>query len=438
MKYALALVLLAACGEVDATLPDAGPPRDGTGTGADGAPDAAPAPVSVTVWTDDGTELPVPGATVVFVDADGTVTRTTTDSAGVVTALVGPGSSVTVVRLSPGGGAELTTTLGVMPGDQLRYGRRANRFDYGPTLSSTPLGWGPPPGSSAYQQVFTGCGSAFVIGGTTTATLDVGARCGTSARDLILVSYDTNGLPAWFQHEPNFTPGAPYTFAGPWQSSVSGTVGLVNLPTNVSSGNGRLDQVVRGIPASNTYYGVTTGGPTAAATFTLPNLPASQLAHNFRLYRDSFGQVEILTTTGFSTQLSLDVGAAMLPWLIQPTLDPATRRLAWTAEGPGQPDMIVLDASYYRAQSFYRWTVFAPGTLGVTNLQLPDLPPEVGDLEPQAGDTGNGNVRYFRFVGGNWDSVRGEADLQVDPYNFDFSSQPDLTQITASGFILKG
>src|SRR5262249_7713651 len=95
-------------------LPDGPPPIDATTRGT----------VHVTVLDPAGTGAAAVGATVVFVDPDGTQVKKATDSAGKADADVLPGASVTSIALV-NTSTTLQTVLGVKPGDDLVIGIRS-------------------------------------------------------------------------------------------------------------------------------------------------------------------------------------------------------------------------------------------------------------------------------------------------------------------------
>jgi hypothetical protein len=109
---ALAICLVAACGDDNGATGDAGSDAD-----IDADPNVR-GPVTVTVV--DKNDRPLAGLHVVFIDTDATVTDLVTDAAGSAMASVYPGASVTALRArDTGQGYSLTSVLQLVPNDSI-------------------------------------------------------------------------------------------------------------------------------------------------------------------------------------------------------------------------------------------------------------------------------------------------------------------------------
>src|SRR5690242_16090055 len=113
----LLLAAIVACKPVEAKLPDA------SMTHQDGAVDAPPSPVTVTVYDLGSTGAVVPGVPVVFVNPNGTaVAHPVTDAQGKASAIVQTGATVTVVYEPQPARYQLFTYQAVKPGDNIIVG----------------------------------------------------------------------------------------------------------------------------------------------------------------------------------------------------------------------------------------------------------------------------------------------------------------------------
>ena len=119
---------------------------------------------------------------------------------------------------------------------------------------------------------------------------------------------------------------------------------------------------------------------------------------------------------GNALTYGLDVGGTLLPWLDQPTFDLPTRKLTvpviTTGTTADKPDLFYAEVTYSRTvgttTSDFLWLVFAEAPADIT---LPELPAEVGDLMPKAGDS-IGGVFASMFEADtltSWDAVRADV-----------------------------
>ena len=221
-----ALALLAACGhytafptgEIDA------PPADTLSPPTADAPTAA-VTASVTV-----AGVPVPGVTVYFQDADGTlVLGATTDANGTVGATLAAGGFVTIIEPPDGTGVtRLATFAATQPSDHLH-------LDLAPVASSaipTTMVLTVPvaPGAANYS-IATPCGTSVLDASATGSIRLVG--CGTSV-DLLVIALDDSGNQLATLYEPNVSLVRPsITLAGSYLPLAATSFTYSNIPSTV-------------------------------------------------------------------------------------------------------------------------------------------------------------------------------------------------------------
>jgi hypothetical protein len=440
-RLAVMSLLLGACGK-EASFADAGPdaptaPDGATTPDADTTPDArvrGPVTVDVRSMNQDG--LPEVEAPVVFVDIDGTVTRTATDADGRASAEVAPGASVTVVW-PRGAGARLVTILAIVPGDELFVGTRASLGEDRTGRTTVTLA---PQAGLAANVAYTTCGSVQSQEPQST-TVETGwfAFCEQSDDDFLVMAYDEGGAVDSFVYlgnQPNAS-GHPTAVTMPtaWQAPVDYIASLRNVPDTITSADVRL-RVRSGTSSLLSFRSfVDTPPGTTDVTFTDVPLAGDSFDVNASFARtDPDGVLRaqrIRLQHAPAATGTVDLGAA-LPFVTSATLDLAERRVSWTEMGTGTPDVQVTTVFYDRTKGQgYEWRVIAPGGTGA--LTLPALPAEVGEVAPLPTDsTFDGDV--LLVATGSHDTRAMRSTLDIDYFDWrEGTGAPPDDRVVVSG-----
>lgn len=377
-------LLAAACGNVSG-FPDATTNDSQT---FDSAPtiDANPRGlVKVTVLDPQGTGAPVTGVPVVFIEPDGKLgARISTDAAGKAEAEVLPGSSVTAVFQTSTNNHEMITITGAQVGDDLVITQSLNNQDAGTFTINFPQH----PSATSYY-VATPCGSSYVPAPATQYVAPLSQSCKpTGAMTISVNALSQTGWLGYLDKANVMVSAGAANITGTWQAPGSFTSNLTNIPAEATYVAQR-----RYAPDMAGFYrpgsGVEVTGTTASLTF--PAVTASSAVVRTELSRsaDQAQQAIYQVTAGNSLSYNLDVGANTLPWFAEPVLDPATGVIKVTTSGSGGGDLFRVSVDYSRLNTatneydYYSWTVYGAAPADVT---LPQLPIEVGDVNPKATD----------------------------------------------------
>ncbi|MEZ4366253.1 MAG: hypothetical protein R2939_08175 [Kofleriaceae bacterium] len=425
---AVAAVVLAGCGPLVVE------PSDAAGTDGGGVDGALIGAIEVTVSTGDVADTPAIGATVVFLGPDGAELDTqATDGNGHASATVPLGASVTVVRVRADG-ADLTTILGVAPGDDLAFGalREDAGIPRGP-MSFPYTAYGGMPAATGYG-FYTACTTYTpVLVGPNLPHPELDSRC-PGTFEMLLVAFGTQPTRYVYAPAVPFSDGGAYTFPNTWTPMTELSVSYTQTPFDILSelrttAGPVLDGRVRFAP------GITTDPIAAnhAVTLHVPQIGEGiQVATTLR--RGEVQGSQLVVTRGvLSTSYGINLGDAMLPWLSAPIFDVGSATVTWTRDGSGADAAVVVDASYARSSGgqSYTWRVIAPG--GATQIALPTLPASVGDLGPALGDSTSATVRLLGFDGGRaYADVRGEVDRHVDGGAEPWLRDTGATRVTIS------
>jgi hypothetical protein len=368
-------------------------------------PDASPAPdaatrgtVHVTVLDPSGTGAPAVGASVVFLDPDGTlVKRAATDTGGKADADLLPGGSVTSVALQTSA-YQIQSVLAVQPGDDLILGvKTPDTMAIGNVTVSFP----------AYTQVtpasYTvggpcGTGSSFPppAGGPPPAsvTLSFNNTCKLDTMEIVVQANDGNGNPIAVIGKTGlpFVVNGTATVTGTYQAPRTFTGSYTNVNANITSlGMTRTVPDGFGLSASPPIA----APPAATQVMTVAGVIGSSALIDTQLAIASRArQIVRQSISGSAASYGLDLSTTLLPWLGTPTFDAASGKLLVPTDPTGTttaaPDLVRLAATYRRtdpvsgAQTSFTWTVFSPVA---ADLVLPRLPPEVGSVMPTSTDT---------------------------------------------------
>jgi hypothetical protein len=371
-------LIAAACGS-DGGFADASI-TDGDVIDAAAGPDAdAHGEVTVTVYTQAGGPTPDRAASVVFTDSEGTQV-VATDEAGVARATVLPGATVTAVR-SAEDPVRITTILDVAPGDAIVVGSRL--------AATAPLGSHDIAfaafGAAASYSAHAGCGSTSSPGRI--VSLPVTAQCGPGPHDVLLVARDASDVVI----------GGAAALDVPFPST-----GGVTIAAEQWQPASRLDAMLTGIPdvvdrltvqhavlhdgkayAASTTQAVRTGGAQLVSV-AFPPLAGAEASIVTTVTDDKDRMTQqIRERRPTATSYGLQVDAALLPWVRALAIDGSGRGVSWQRSASEGGDGAIFLGSYRRPeQRAVVWFVAAPPT--TTTVTLPDLPPELGELEPTA------------------------------------------------------
>ena len=413
-KLWLSVMAVAACGEVKANhLPD-GPVAidastpDGNGHGI----------VMVNVLDPTGNGAPAIGAPVIFIDSAQTQ-KVATGNDGKAMADVLPGASVSVV-LDENGNPFVETILGAKPGDNLTFGDVQNPTN--PSAGTFTVNF---PGVSGQSyEVFGPCGETFVNGPTSTATLQMSQSCVQSKMDLVIVVNNSAGIGIGYVEAPNIT----FNSGGSISMDTTQIVGFSQFNANFTNlagvGNVNLSREAPdgfGFPSS-------TGGQVTGQT--LPLTANNSVLTANALLRTSFSEVagdgsfqsNTQSIPGNATTFGLDVDSVLLGWFESPSVDIPSNVVTvpydQSTTTKDDTDITFIDFEITRppatdagGNQFIEWLVFqaTPAT-----FTLPQLPVEIGDVNPKAGDT----VNSFAIRGGaiESDGVAGYDVARQDPF----------------------
>ena len=328
--------------------------------------DAVPAGDLVTVTVIDPTLVqttPLAGATVVFIDDNGTQS-VQTDANGQAQAALLAGGSVTSVRMLSTS-AVVTSVLAVQPGDSITLGVPMQDGGSPGTVNAsfdttTPSSDGYTISSSC--GVFQGVKSPIPVPlfnycehGALELVLEGspgGAPSYAIASGVAIISGETVVMPG-FAAEPTFT------------SMLS------DIPANVGAKMSRTSDYA-------TSNMLAPAGATATVSF--PGVVGSTAYFQGDFILASGGAQSIyFQAAPTSPEYDLDVGNSLLPWVAAPTLDQSTGAISaptTTAGTSGDaPDFAVATVLNPGPGNTLVWTVYAPGA---TMLTLPALPADLG------------------------------------------------------------
>lgn len=394
----------------DASAPlDAASHRDGSVS--DAGVDAGP-PGLVTVHAIDaipfnGT-VPVVGAVVVFYDPDGTPhVPLMTDDAGAASAVVSPGSAVTVSMTNDAGYPvlrELVSILAIEPGDDLI----ANGSQTTYSRTSTAVVTLDPPvgdGGAGNEEWTIGCGDHEKVYGTS-ATFGADQNC--------IVAQSVSAM-AWAKDDPVYVNkvsafavaqnvsvadgGAEISDWG-WTPAIPTPVAVIGTfpPSSDSLGVSavlRSGSIIYGYD-QNASSPVVDGGITDPSGLAF-GLPPPGFIDNI-IYEASVGRsgadpnafADLLTVGTYADGFGVNLDD-LPPLLSNGTASfDATSRIAtfgWSSDGPLanlDGEIVVLGWNVVKASTYlqYSWTIIAPpGTSLVSPALTPDLIPDL-DLPP--------------------------------------------------------
>jgi hypothetical protein len=386
--FLIALGVGAGCGSVkDSHLADA------PGPGSDSGAGVIRGTVRVTVLEPGGTGSPAVGATVVFLDPDGTlVKRGATDTAGKADADVLPGASVTSIALFNTTQYQLQTVLGVKPGDNLVLGsKNADSTTAGDFTVAYPVA----AGATTYE-IVSPCGRiafpAPAAGGPpAAATITISNSCKRDPMELIVIAENANGLLGSIAKTGvAFVPGGSTTITGSYVAPRNVTVAYTNINPIIT--NLSMDRWIPDDFGFDSNQAMATPGTSVTMNVTGPQASSGQIVTQVN---GSAGQLQMVRQMipGNAATYGLDIAATLLPWINTPTYDPANRKLVvpldTTGTSAAKPDIFAIGARYARVDASnvtttFTWTLFGPEA---TDIVLPALPADLAAIAPGAADT---------------------------------------------------
>jgi hypothetical protein len=426
-RLLLAAFLCVGCGSVKGSqLTDGPPPIDATTRGT----------VHVTVLDPAGTGAPAVGASVVFLDPDGTlVKKASTDSAGKADADVLPGASVTAIALVNTSTA-LQTVLAVKPGDDLVIGSKQIDSSTAGDFSITYPAF---TGATSYSVVSPCNTTSFPApaagGPPPTAKITIFNSCRLDAMELLVVAQGGNGpLASISKPGVAFMPNGSTTITGNYAGLRNFTASYTNIDPVITNLN-----TTRAVPDA---FGFTTSQATA--------MPGTSAVVNITGPVGTGGDVvtQALSTTGSrqtvrqeisgsAVTYGLDVGATLLPWIKPPSYDATTGKvlvpLDTTGASSTKPDLFRLILSYRRVDAnnvthTFAWQVFGPEA---ADIVLPTLPADLGGIGPTASDAVTVSTAFMfeaDSVAG-YDAIRNDLSTAIQLYG---GARPPATIVRTS------
>jgi hypothetical protein len=403
-RLRLACLLAAAatgCGEINSFT-------DGPVAGID-RPDDEPPPVTVRAHV---TGAPAVGSIVLAHDGGGRlVDRTVADATGVARVAAPAGGSITLVPapvLALHGEDEppgLTTIYDVVPGDELDIGEP-------PAPAPAPLGtmsaaFNPQSGVT-FHDIATACDATGVS--ASPATLEFKTGCVGATFDALGFARG-NPSRAILIPDVTFTAGGSFTLPGVWPVAPTFTLTSSNVPAGTTVTVERI-QFLDGLPA---HVDVVFSVPAASAgtiSFPVGHVPGVM---RMRIFAFRAGRSQLVEQqVDAALNHGVDLGAELLPLVSAPSINPATGVVSWFEEGAGAPDAVVLKLRWNRLDTTFRWALYAPH--GELSRRLPDLPPDLAELDFGAADVLSGS--NARLVDTNahdgWDEIRATISPLVE------------------------
>jgi hypothetical protein len=178
--------------------------------------------------------------------------------------------------------------------------------------------------------------------------------------------------------------------------------------------------------------------PTASQVINVTGASGSnaRIATRFTTATRSFQEIR-QNLAGTAATYGVDATANLLPWIDQPSFDPATGKLVtpidMTGTASAKPDVFRVAATYRRTDmttnvtTTFSWTIFAPEPGDITP---PTLPPEVGNVAPTATDTvGVTAIMIEADTVASYDAIRNDLNGAVALYG---GSRPPASTVRLS------
>ena len=353
------LGLVACSAPRQSSVSDAATSRDAA---RDASRDSTPGGVvTVTVTSRTDFDRVVPGAPVVFVDTDQSVTYVHADSLGVAQATVHAGASVTVIYDQ--NTVEYQTVLDVQPGDQLVFGHGTS-VDVPPiTVTFTAY-----PGAGVTYTLQSACGTSTVSPGTTTVT-PFACFAPVTNTDAYVAAYVNNKVVATAAvHGVDLQ--QPIVIPNVWTAATSLNLSYTGAP-------GRITAMFQDAPE---YFSTQTDLQTSyMGTLNVPVDGTKQYVRTDFEIGSVYESIWETLTPGTSSY-HLDVASHVLPE-VHVTYDPTSRTIAPTGTATLPNSLLLYSVDWGVPGSPQAWEVFTH-TLGP--VVLPELPADIPDYSAQA------------------------------------------------------
>ncbi len=388
LRAASLLALIAACsepGSQPAMLPDSSPP-----------PPPITGPVSIRIAVNT---TPMAGVTVMFQDGS-VVESVQTDAAGVATARMRSGGSVTALNPfgvpAAGDPDELRTMMGVRIGDVTQLVKRS------PAAITVRVTAPVDPGAASHV-LHTSCGSGPLLVSGQTVSNDVTLR-GCTTADMLVESFDAAGesLRSLFVPAVELADAGSVTLTGGYQTIPDARLDYASVPEGYDQVTGRSMLVTglrRILERTNTVplrFGV------GSTQLSLPTVPDATLITQSTFQHGGVGVHHVLDLRPVDLTVGLDFSRTLLPDYLAAPEFTAPGTISWLAPGP---EFIQLESSVppqHRPHSVivglhgvrtaepartWNWKIVAP--FESTFVILPALPagPDGFDYNAASGDT---------------------------------------------------
>lgn len=407
-------------------LADGPPPIDASTRGT----------VHVTVLDSAGTGAPAVGASVVFLDPDGTlVKKASTDSAGKANADVLPGASVTAVALINTATA-IQTVLAVKPGDDLVIGSK--QID-GTSAGDFSITYPAFTGATSYSVVYP-CGTvsfaAPAAGGPPPAAkISINNSCRQDSMELLVIPQGGNGpLASISKAGVPFVSGGSTTITGNYASLRNFTASYTNIDPVITNLN-----TTRSVPDAfgfPTSQATPTPGTSAVVTLSGPIGTGGEVLTQALTAAGSRQSVR-QQISGSAVTYGLDVAAALLPWIKPPSYDATTGKVLVPLDSTGasntKPDLFRLVLTYRRVDAnnvthTFAWQLFGPEA---TDILLPILPADLGGVGPTASDAVTVTTAFMLEADSvtGYDAIRNDLSTAIQQYG---SARPPATLVKTS------
>ncbi len=420
------LAAVAACGQVQDSPPDAPvePPID--------APAAA---VKVTVLSQLADGAPDATSKVLFQDPAGAVVfEGPVDAMGKIEAMLPAGGTVTEVRILSDSAtllrADITTIMGVEPGDDLTFGLKAR-----PTITNqggqTSMSASFTPVAGATSHIFfTTCGS-FSAGTTSPVTLTFRDSCHGPTFDLVGVATGTQlSTPRYIRlTNVNHENGQSFTIPGIFLSMSDFTVNALNVPAEISNLIvSRSSMLGHAAVATRTLSAGDPGAGTVSVPVPYPPLVGTRSEVVLQLSRaGALGtQLHEMHTAALASSVEVDLGRQQVPWLSAIMLSPTG--VSWTEAVPGgAPDGMLTTWNgrwvIGNRTTAVTWRIAHPPS--AAGISLPRLSTTHAAVDPQA-QTVPVSPTSGTVTAVDYDVLVGYAPFRQQPQTLLFSPVDDM------------
>lgn len=356
---------------------------------------------------------PQAGVVVVAVQPDGTVgTPATTDAEGKAVVEIVEGAAVTAVYPEDTNNErQVTTIVGVKPGDSLTFGDNYYQPPItGGTSGQIDASWDPVAGAT-YYYTYTPCGGRYTGIPATSAQLFVYDYCQTPTAPILYAAYDNTGfLASAYIPAADFTPGTSLPVPT-WTPEAT----TLNYPLSISGLEAAIYEVQlgaqgvypRGIQVDHSAY-VTPASGAAMADLSMPSTAPRTYA-NARLWRNGIDGRQQYFKTGAPP---VAFAAPALPWIHGLVVDPSQGQALWL-QTEGTYDAAIARLNWSRddgmSTHYFYWDVIVPP--GVTSVDLGAPPTALAPYLPTADDNLGTDLELIDLAStADYDGLRGAPE----------------------------